>query len=594
MRLINTSTYVIEKFDDPSNAPSYAILSHTWGDDELELKDLRGPDAVQRAQQDTKVHGACILAQKQMPKLSHAWIDTICIDQSSSSDKSEAINAMYRYYREAKICFTILSDVDGNGVQLIESKTPDTPQMKAVRDAFTNARWFTRGWTLQELLAPTQFMFYDKHWNPLGSRDDLCNTIAGKTRIESAVLRDAQQLRACSIAKRMSWAAGRKTRRPEDVAYSLLGIFGVNMPMIYGEGGERAFIRLQEEIIKISDDHSLFAWPLSADPDNFAMLARSPAAFVNCSNIISAEFRYGNHPYSVTNRGVSMTLNLSPWSVGIYAAPINCYDLLKIQLKGSGDPLVQKCQMGIFLKREMANDRYTRVAFDGMDFMPSEPRVNLGRRRDRDGDYVSDHGVVWGSSEEIPVNVRRTILDFPPPVDLVPNINGFQIGPGLLELHNRKNWFWESASVHQWDAGQHVLQFATGQWEYSAVLNISAQGKMTKFIKLGFNFDFDPICYLARHRNHLIQPFITLRREDYNKWNTVETNSSMKLATPDRDEPKLWRLRGDRLRGLDVYLPGFGTKEVPRAHITFERVNVSNASVWRFDIENLGNESIWK
>ena len=99
----------------------------------------------------------------QTPKLSHAWIDTICIDRSSISDKSEAINSTYRYYREAKICFAILTDVDGNGVQLVDHNKPDTPQAIAVRDAFTNARWFSRGWTLQELVAPTQLIFYDKN-----------------------------------------------------------------------------------------------------------------------------------------------------------------------------------------------------------------------------------------------------------------------------------------------------------------------------------------------------------------------------------------------------------------------------------------------
>jgi len=163
IRLINTSTYEIEKFDDPSIPPAYAILSHTWGEEELELRDLCGPDAIQRTQGNNKIKNTCILAQMQTPKLSHAWIDTICIDQSSSSDKSEAINSMYRYYREAKICFAILMDVDGNGVQLVDHNKPDTPRIIAVRDAFTNARWFSRGWTLQELVAPTQLIFYDKN-----------------------------------------------------------------------------------------------------------------------------------------------------------------------------------------------------------------------------------------------------------------------------------------------------------------------------------------------------------------------------------------------------------------------------------------------
>ena len=129
---------------------------------------------------------------------------------------------MYRYCQDANICFTHLFDVDGHGIILTDpnSNRPDTDDMKAARKEFASARWFNRGWTLQELLAPPRLVFYDKNWNLLGSRNDLCNTIASITRIEPEVLQDAQQMRACSIAKRMSWAAGRKTRRPEDKAYS--------------------------------------------------------------------------------------------------------------------------------------------------------------------------------------------------------------------------------------------------------------------------------------------------------------------------------------------------------------------------------------
>jgi hypothetical protein len=118
-------------------------------------------------------------------------------------------------------------------------------------------RWFTRGWTLQELIAPKTVYFFDSSWNEIGEKRQPEKEIAEVTGIDSDVLRDHRSLYTKRIARRMSWASSRETTRIEDIAYCLMGIFNVNMPLLYGEG-ERAFIRLQEVIMRSNYDHTLF------------------------------------------------------------------------------------------------------------------------------------------------------------------------------------------------------------------------------------------------------------------------------------------------------------------------------------------------
>lgn len=170
------------------------------------------------------------------------WMDTCCIDKSNSSELSEAINSMYVWYKESALCIVYLDDVvkGKRGCELARSK------------------WFKRGWTLQELIAPEDVLFFDKDWTVLGGKKDLALLITDITKVDTYVLQTGNMDGIC-VAKKMSWAAKRETTRVEDRAYSLMGIFGVNMPTIYGEG-EEAFIRLQEEIMKRTDDQSIFAW----------------------------------------------------------------------------------------------------------------------------------------------------------------------------------------------------------------------------------------------------------------------------------------------------------------------------------------------
>jgi hypothetical protein len=230
-----------------------------------------------------KIEDCC--AQALAAGFPYVWIDTCCIDKTNSTELSEAINSMFRWYQEAGTCYTYLADVS------------------SVKE-FAASRWFKRGWTLQELIAPTHLLFFDSQWTEIGSRASLGEVITKVTGIPFTVLMNSPLEEHC-IAEIMSWAAGRQTTRIEDRAYSLLGLFRISMPLIYGEGG-KAFTRLQMEIMKTTTDHSLFAWYGPGIYD-WGALAHSPDNFKNCGRIRS--FPIGNvSPYEMTNLGLRITI----------------------------------------------------------------------------------------------------------------------------------------------------------------------------------------------------------------------------------------------------------------------------------------------
>ncbi|KAH7395485.1 heterokaryon incompatibility protein-domain-containing protein, partial [Cadophora sp. MPI-SDFR-AT-0126] len=244
MRLLNSRTLKLEEFLS-EKVPPYIILSHTWGSEEVSFQEMQHPnEEIRNKLGYTKVQRCCDVAADD--GFDHVWIDTCCIDKTSSSELSEAINSMFKWYQEAEVCYAFLSDVPTD----LDNTTLDI--------ALRKSRWFTRGWTLQELIAPAHVMFFDDNWKELGTRSSLRDAISATTSIQVNVLL-GYNIKKFSIAQRMSWASRRTTTRSEDTAYCLMGLFEVNMPLLYGEGGN-AFIRLQEEIIRRSDDHSIFAW----------------------------------------------------------------------------------------------------------------------------------------------------------------------------------------------------------------------------------------------------------------------------------------------------------------------------------------------
>jgi hypothetical protein len=231
-------------FPRAADIPPYAILSHTWGDGEVTFKDFQA--GTHKHREGYKKLGFCA-NQATVDGLRYFWVDTCCIDKSNSSELSEAINSMFRWYQNAACCYVYLEDVS--------APTCDAHPM-IWQTAFRTARWFQRGWTLQELLlAPKKVMFFSAEGTEglfLGTkfRLSLLHLISDITGIPKAALEGSQPLSSFSIEERMFWMEGRKTTKPEDMAYSLLGIFDTTMPLVYGEGKRKAFIRLVEEIMK--------------------------------------------------------------------------------------------------------------------------------------------------------------------------------------------------------------------------------------------------------------------------------------------------------------------------------------------------------
>ncbi|KAK4225375.1 hypothetical protein QBC38DRAFT_530960 [Podospora fimiseda] len=287
MRLINTKTFKVEEFLE-QETPPYAILSHTWAADEEEInfQDAQEGNITNPGVGSIKLRGSCRQAIKD--GLNYVWIDTCCIDKRNLVELSEAINSMFRWYKRASFCYAYMADVPDN----------DTPREPASR--FRSSRWFTRGWTLQELLAPKYVRFYDSSWNHLGNKGTMASILEEITGIPRQHLQGITRLHHASVAQRMAWTAKRNTKRPEDLAYCLLGIFGVSMPMIYGEGGNQAFLRLQEHIMRTTRDDSMLAWglkdsnspPLSDDVVGQAtcrVMATTPANFIACKHIVSRQ-----------------------------------------------------------------------------------------------------------------------------------------------------------------------------------------------------------------------------------------------------------------------------------------------------------------
>ncbi|CAO2654513.1 Nn.00g112460.m01.CDS01 [Neocucurbitaria sp. VM-36] len=230
--------------DEP--LPPYAILSHTWGadEDEVTYNDLRtGASESKKGYDKLKFCGIQALKDS----LQYFWVDTCCIDKSSSTELSEAINSMYRYYKDSKKCYVYLSDV------LTGRWDCNPPQdWKA---SFANSRWFTRGWTLQELIAPKSVEFFSNEGKHLGSKHTMAEEVSDITSVHVQALRGAA-LSQFSVEERMSWASKRNTKRAEDATYSILGLFDIHMSLIYGEGAKKARSRLEKEIQSAIDSTS--------------------------------------------------------------------------------------------------------------------------------------------------------------------------------------------------------------------------------------------------------------------------------------------------------------------------------------------------
>jgi hypothetical protein len=222
--------------------PRYAILSHRWEAEEVTLKNL-----IDGTGKKLAGYGKIQFCGEQARRdgLQYLWVDTCCIDKSNSTELAEAINSMFRWYYNAAKCYVYLSDVSRPLFDVGDKSN------ESWESTFPKSRWFTRGWTLQELIAPRSVEFFSKEGEMIGNKKSLERLLSDITGIPVQALRGSS-LSDFSVTTRMSWAESRETTLEEDMAYSLLGIFDVNLPVIYGEGKKRALKRLHEEIFKAS------------------------------------------------------------------------------------------------------------------------------------------------------------------------------------------------------------------------------------------------------------------------------------------------------------------------------------------------------
>jgi hypothetical protein len=312
MWLIHADTRELKEFlgspDSPeSPIPRYAILSHTWVQapyGEVTFQDFHSMEPkghgkirqicpedlreVIKSKGYEKIENTCKKALTY--GIQYVWVDTCCIDKSNSAELQESISSMFEWYRNAQKCFVHLFDLEPGVLE---------------EDAFPKCRWFKRGWTLQELIASKDMLFYDNKWNYRHSKSDLLAIISSVTHIDQNVLSGGDSLKSYSVATKMSWAANRSTTRTEDIAYCLMGIFGINMPLIYGEGGANAFFRLQKEIIKGTNDLTIFAWDrVGSEIKPRRLFASSPDEFEKSGRILSFHRWVINPVFDMTNKGL--------------------------------------------------------------------------------------------------------------------------------------------------------------------------------------------------------------------------------------------------------------------------------------------------
>lgn len=309
MWLIDVETRRLQEFIGVKT-PDYAILSHTW----VNGQEITFQEMVSAAGQQPegsiksgweKIDRTCLQAARD--GLTHAWVDTCCINKTSSAELSEAINSMFHWYKRAAVCYVFLED-------LTVSPSALQPMDDGLRASIGHCRWFTRSWTLQELIAPLHIHFFNQDWEFCFTKITASAVLTRITGIDVAILEHKKDLSAVSVAQKMSWAATRLSTRIEDAAYSLLGIFEINMPLLYGEE-ERAFLRLQAEIVSSCPDSTILAWMLpDDDPQNMVerslhlysgVMASSPRFFLDCADIERMSDQ-SVFDYSMSNRGIKL------------------------------------------------------------------------------------------------------------------------------------------------------------------------------------------------------------------------------------------------------------------------------------------------
>jgi len=466
MRLINAAKYLstgiweLKTFPE-DETPEYCILSHRWGpgDSEVTYQELIDSDFFWKRKTQyksgyQKIQNACSTTRDYQKDW--LWCDTCCIDKTSSAELSEAINSMYQWYQKSSLCIAYLSDISSDRV-----------------GEFEKSEWFERAWTLQELIAPSKVVFFDKDWHPsFGKKHDpsMLEAIARRTRIDQQALLGEKRLEKFSVAQRMSWAADRKATRTEDVAYSLIGIFDVNMPMLYGEG-KKAFVRLQEEIMHRNADQSIFVW--SSEQQTRSIFASAPADFVRCGAV--QQFGRKRQAFAINNLGLDIRVNHWPAGLNTYMA--------ELAVEDGGPHLLAH----LMLEIDPETGYLCRVGTT----VSSKLRLNYGPE----------------FQQLKRVTVLRQITNKYPAYSEA--LFGFRLADTCLPLNLVNNWH----PGHAWDRGRwqrrrlsqsqtmppsHVFFEIPKDLSGSIAMMTFSVGDETYLIQLAYDFDFNPACHVSK------------------------------------------------------------------------------------------------
>ncbi|KAI0198089.1 heterokaryon incompatibility protein-domain-containing protein [Astrocystis sublimbata] len=521
MRLLNVHSFEIEEFYDP---PEYAILSHTWDKVEVTLQQWQSsPTDVRRAYQ--KAAGSARLAAQD--GFAYVWIDTICIDKTSSAELQEAINSMFSWYEDAGVCYAYLSDV-----HFVPGSIDANLNLV---DAIRRSKWFTRGWTLQELIAPSKLLFYSHEWNKINGRNELGDLISQITGIRREYLWCEQHSeperartfpirklssKSAPVAERLSWASNRVTTRPEDIAYCLLGLLEINMPLLYGEKG-KAWIRLQKELVAVSDDESIFAWVMMpqlealirdqypgrysplirfgpnkissgldietgprtrlaslvrtgwTQPKGSTMFAPDPVNFYGWTYHSQFKSRMMKLPYSITNGGVRMQLPLLRLGTGTPS----CY-LARLQCRPTWDQFTDVVLIRSSMVR--TSDTCTR---DSCWF--------LGSRIEVESRYLEFDSAAHVYLEDVVADEQQQLMKEPSA-----NFYGFWIvfpkGIGFCTIRD-EDWTRKNPSACAYDAlGLYGFNTESKQYAYRSSLMLRrVDGKISFELNFGIEFHKD-------------------------------------------------------------------------------------------------------
>ena len=601
MWLIDTTSLELKDFMGiPTD--KYAILSHRWMEEEVNFEEFRTGEG--RGKKGfAKILHSCRIAKARGFK--YAWVDTCCIDKRSSAELSEAINSMYEWYARAEECYAYLNDVHHTSSYVFDYTSADERKpiitdetqefLKDLDHKFhlmlSRTKWITRGWTLQELLAPKKVVFFDSEWQPFGSRKTLCSIISNVTGIHVDVLEGRKRIGECSIAQRMSWAASRVTTRREDMAYSLLGIFDVNMPLLYGEG-KKAFRRLQEAIIQQSEDESIFAWKMSnISKQNFGgLLAPTVKAFKESGDILMRSNPFSEEPYNMTNRGLRLNRKMVPWRMNTFILPLQCSRMSDI------DPH-EPSRIGILICMGTKLAQCYRVSLDNESlylihfWMTRYPVIRPASSGSQEWTRIA--GELPFVSEDLPLNlvVVSPDLQNPPPfghhkVEITIkdfDFAGCTKGTRFVCRSEFEKTINRPAVVHLPDDAPARLcsdgyRIVMKSWLYGIILlpfhNYDDQRGFIKQVQIGFDYNFTPmvrVVVVERFGGHLDAKKI------------LEVSSSPSMYDPYTEG--LWQTFAN-----NILARGTGKQQVRLSEAGQHRVFKSFK--WGSEWKNVGSEII--